>query len=107
MWRSSPRLVGIGRATARPSLKEFATALLARSKNLLSEVADEREVEAQATPVILICDVSDESAVDSRVSQRPGIVSDALTSLINSAGLSLNGEVDGYCSKTGTVTRPI
>jgi len=74
------RLVGNRARDGAGSLKSgLRLALLARSENLLSEVADEREVRRRATPVYFICDVSDESASITR-SQRRWIVLRPLTS---------------------------
>jgi NADP-dependent 3-hydroxy acid dehydrogenase YdfG len=87
---------GIGRATALAFAERgLRLALLARSEIALSGVADEARGLGAADAAYFICDVRDEAAVD-------GAVASALDRfgridvLINSAGLSLNGEVDGY-----------
>ena len=87
---------GIGRATALALAERgLRLALLARSESGLSNVADEAKGRGASDAAYFICDVRDESAVDRAVAstlERFGRVD----VLINSAGLSLNGEVDGY-----------
>jgi 3-oxoacyl-[acyl-carrier protein] reductase len=87
---------GIGRATALAlAEKGLRLTLLARSESSLSDAADEARGRGASAAAYFICDVSDESAVDRAVAstlERYGRVD----VLINSAGLSLNGEVDGY-----------
>lgn len=82
---------GIGRATALAlSARGVRVALLARSAEKLAELAAECQ---EALP--LACDVRDETSVNDAVAAtlaRWGRVD----ILINSAGLSLNGSVDGY-----------
>lgn len=87
---------GIGRATAL-ALAEMGLrlALLGRSESSLSDVADEARARGASDAVGFICDLRDEAAVDLAVAstlERFG----RIDVLINSAGLSLNGEVDGY-----------
>jgi NADP-dependent 3-hydroxy acid dehydrogenase YdfG len=82
---------GIGRATALAlSARGVRVALLARSAERLAEVA------AQCRDALtLACDVRDETSVNEAIAAtlaRWGRVD----MLINSAGLSLNGSVDGY-----------
>jgi 3-oxoacyl-[acyl-carrier protein] reductase len=87
---------GIGRATALAFAERgLRLALLARSESGLSEVADEARRRGASDAAHFICDVRDETAVDRAVAttlDRFG----RIDVLINSAGLSLNGEVDGY-----------
>jgi len=87
---------GVGRATALAFAERgWRLALLARSENVLSEVADEARGRGAGDAGYFICDVRDEAAVDRAVAatlDRFG----RIDVLINSAGLSLNGEVDGY-----------
>lgn len=82
---------GIGRATALALAERgVRVALLARSAEKLAEVAAQCP---EALP--LACDVRDETAVNEAVAAtlaRWG----RIDVLINSAGLSLNGAVDGY-----------
>jgi 3-oxoacyl-[acyl-carrier protein] reductase len=87
---------GIGRAAALAlAEKGLRLALLARSESALSEVADEARGRGASDAVYFICDVRDESAVDSAVAATLARFG-RIDILINSAGLSLNGEVDGY-----------
>jgi 3-oxoacyl-[acyl-carrier protein] reductase len=83
---------GIGRATALALAERgVRVGLLARSAEKLAEVARQ----AGAETLELACDVREETAVNQAVAallNRWGRVD----VLINSAGLSLNGEVDGY-----------
>lgn len=87
---------GIGRAAAL-ALAEHRVrlGLLARSEDRLAEVASEAK-ECGANDVLsLACDVREEGDVErvvAAVLDRFG----RIDVLINSAGLSLNGEVDGY-----------
>jgi NADP-dependent 3-hydroxy acid dehydrogenase YdfG len=82
---------GIGRATALAlSARGVRVALLARSAEKLAELAAECR---ESLP--LACDVRDETSVNEAIAAtlaRWGRVD----ILINSAGLSLNGSVDGY-----------
>jgi 3-oxoacyl-[acyl-carrier protein] reductase len=87
---------GIGRATALAFAERgLRLALLARSERSLSEVADEAGGRGASDAVYFICDVRDEAAVDRAVSSTLDRFG-RIDVLINSAGLSLNGEVDGY-----------
>jgi 3-oxoacyl-[acyl-carrier protein] reductase len=87
---------GIGRATALAFAEMgLRLALLARSESGLSEVADEAGGRGASDVAYFICDVRDESAVEGAVAATLDRFS-RIDVLINSAGLSLNGEVDGY-----------
>src|SRR5215470_14965285 len=87
---------GVGRATALTlAEKGLRLSLLARSESALSEVAEEARDRGANDVLHFVCDVRDEAAVDRAVAStldRFGRVD----VLINGAGLSLNGEVDGY-----------
>jgi NADP-dependent 3-hydroxy acid dehydrogenase YdfG len=86
---------GIGAATARLLGAQGAkVCLLARSADKLEAVAGEIK-RSGGEALAVDCDVRDEAQVDGAVRaalERFGRVD----ALINSAGLSLNGEVDGY-----------
>jgi 3-oxoacyl-[acyl-carrier protein] reductase len=87
---------GIGRATALAFAERgLRLALLARSENALSEVAGAARGRGASDAVYFICDVRDEAAVDRAVASTLDRFG-RIDVLINSAGLSLNGEVDGY-----------
>jgi 3-oxoacyl-[acyl-carrier protein] reductase len=87
---------GIGRATALAFAERgLRLALLARSERDLSEVAAEAVARGASDVAYFICDVRDESAVDRAVASTLDRFG-RIDVLINSAGLSLNGEVDGY-----------
>jgi 3-oxoacyl-[acyl-carrier protein] reductase len=87
---------GIGRAAALAfAEKGMRLALLARSENSLSEVADKARACGASDAVYFICDVRDETAVDRAIAEALDRFG-RIDVLINSAGLSLNGEVDGY-----------
>src|SRR5689334_15944471 len=87
---------GIGRATALALAARGAKlALLARSHEALIETADRAKKTGASEAALFDCDVRDERAVEESIAkalERFG----QLDILINSAGLSLNGEVDGY-----------
>jgi 3-oxoacyl-[acyl-carrier protein] reductase len=87
---------GIGRATAL-ELAEQGTrlCLLARSADALAQLAEEAQTRGAADAFGFACDVRKEDEVEraaAAVLARFG----RIDILINSAGLSLNGEVDGY-----------
>ncbi len=87
---------GIGRATAMALAERgVRLALIARSESDLGVVAAEAESRGASDVGRFACDVRDDQAV-ARASD--GAISrfGRLDILINSAGLSLNGEVDGY-----------
>jgi len=87
---------GIGRATALAlAEKGLRLSLLARSENDLSVVAREAKARGANGAGHFVCDVRDEAAVDRAVASTISGFG-RIDVLINSAGLSLNGEVDGY-----------
>jgi 3-oxoacyl-[acyl-carrier protein] reductase len=87
---------GVGRATALALAERGGRlALLARSESGLSLVADEARGRGSGDAVYFICDVRDEAAVDRAVAATLNRFG-RIDVLINCAGLSLNGEVDGY-----------
>ncbi|HEY8461399.1 MAG TPA: SDR family oxidoreductase [Blastocatellia bacterium] len=87
---------GIGRAAALALAERgLRLALLARSESVLSGVADEARGRGASDAAYFICDVRDESAVDRAIASTLDRFG-RIDVLINSAGLSLNGEVDGY-----------
>jgi 3-oxoacyl-[acyl-carrier protein] reductase len=87
---------GIGRATALAlGERGVRMALLARSEKKLAEAAEEARQRGASEVSHFVCDVRDETAVNQALAatlERYG----QIDMLINSAGLSLNGEVDGY-----------
>ena len=87
---------GLGRATALALAARGARlSLLARSQEALAQVAEQAMAAGAGETAFYPCDVRDETAVGQSVTatlERFG----RLDVLINSAGLSLNGEVDGY-----------
>jgi len=87
---------GIGRAAALALAERgLRLALLARSESGLSDVADEARGRGAGDVAYFICDVRDEAAVGRAVTATLARFG-RIDILINSAGLSLNGEVDGY-----------
>lgn len=87
---------GIGRATALALAgKGVRLSLLARNPDSLAEVSKLATEAGSADVRTSVCDVCDEAMVQSAIRstiEKYG----RLDILINSAGLSLNGEVDGY-----------
>lgn len=87
---------GIGRATAMALAERgLRLSLLARSEGKLREVAEACRQAGAADVACFACDVRDEHAVKRAIAailERFG----RIDILINNAGLSLNGEVDGY-----------
>ncbi len=87
---------GIGRATALALAERgLRLSLLARSAEKLAGVAEEARQRGASEVSHFACDVRDEAAVSQAIAdtlERYG----QTDILINSAGLSLNGEVDGY-----------
>ncbi len=87
---------GIGRATALALAKQGARlCLLARSETSLARVAEEAKACGAKEVLYFPCDIREETDVERAVAatlERFG----RIDILINSAGLSLNGEVDGY-----------
>src|SRR5215475_9335527 len=87
---------GIGRAAALAlAEKGLRLSLLARSETALSEVAVEAGDRGASEVRYFVCDVRDEAAVDRAVASTLDHFG-RVDVLINSAGLSVNGEVDGY-----------
>ncbi len=87
---------GIGRATALALAdKGLRLSLLSRSEDVLSQVAEEARERGASDVRYFICDVRDEAAVDNSIASTLDRFG-RIDILINSAGLSLNGEVDGY-----------
>ncbi len=87
---------GIGCATALALAERgLRLSLLARSAEKLAEVAEEARQRGASEASHFARDVRDEAAVNQAIAdtlERYG----QIDTLINSAGLSLNGEVDGY-----------
>jgi len=87
---------GIGRATAMALAERgLRLSLLARSAEKLAEVAEEARQQGASEVAHFTGDVRDEAAVNQAIAdtlERYG----RIDTLVNSAGLSLNGEVDGY-----------
>ncbi len=87
---------GIGRATALALAARGARlCLLARSEKALVDVAVRAEANGARDVCCLACDVREEEAVAQAIATAIETF-DRIDILINSAGLSLNGEVDGY-----------
>lgn len=87
---------GIGRAAALAMAERGARlSLLARSERALAKISSEAKLAGARKVEHFVCDVRNEKEVEAAISA-------TLTKfgrvdiLINSAGLSLNGEVDGY-----------
>jgi 3-oxoacyl-[acyl-carrier protein] reductase len=87
---------GIGHATALALAERgLRLSLLARSAERLAEVAEQARQCGASEVSYFACDVRDEASVNQAIAdtlERYG----RIDTLINSAGLSLNGEVDGY-----------
>jgi len=87
---------GIGRATALALAdKGLRLSLLSRTEGALLQIAEEARERGASDVHYFICDVRDEAAVDSSIASTLDRFG-RIDILINSAGLSLNGEVDGY-----------
>ena len=87
---------GIGRATAMAfAEKGLKLSLLARSERDLSEVATEVMDRGASDVRYFVCDVREEAEVNRAIASTLDHFG-RIDVLINSAGLSLNGEVDGY-----------
>src|SRR6185295_13257291 len=87
---------GIGRATALALAEQRARlCLIARSEARLAEVVSEAKERGARDAFYVVCDVRQEQEVERAVAAALDRFGRA-DALINSAGLSLNGEVDGY-----------
>ncbi|HKX26743.1 MAG TPA: SDR family NAD(P)-dependent oxidoreductase [Blastocatellia bacterium] len=87
---------GIGRAAALALAEKGARlSLLARSAPALDEVAAQARARGAADVCGLACDVRKEEEVERAIESTLSRFG-RIDILINSAGLSLNGEVDGY-----------
>lgn len=87
---------GIGRATAFAlAEKGLGLGLIARSQEILNEVAKECEQRGAHAALAAACDLREEDAVKAAISSVINHFG-RIDILINSAGLSLNGEVTGY-----------
>ncbi len=87
---------GVGRSTALSlANKGMRLSLLARSEDVLTEVAEAARNRGAGDACHFVCDIRDEAAVDRAVASTLARFG-RIDVLINAAGLSLNGEVDGY-----------
>lgn len=87
---------GIGRATAIALAKRGARlSLLARSEQALAEVAEQARADGAREAHYFVGDVREEADVEHAVTATLARFG-RIDILINSAGLSLNGAVDGY-----------
>lgn len=87
---------GIGRSTALDLARRgVRLVLLARREAALGEAAAEVRAAGSAGVVEAVCDVRDEASVEAAIGRAVESFG-RLDILINSAGLSLNGDVDGY-----------
>jgi len=88
--------VGIGRATALAlGARGLRLALLARRSEPLAEVAALAREAGAPEVLVCPCDVREESAVQAAIAATASRFG-RIDVLLNNAGLSLNGEVDGY-----------
>lgn len=87
---------GIGAATALQLAERGAhLTLLARTEERLEEVRAAAQARGARATLALTCDVRDEAQVESAIAATRARFG-RIDILINSAGLSLNGPVDGY-----------
>lgn len=87
---------GIGRATALAlARRRIKLMLLARDGELLAEVVNEALSLGAPDAFAAVCDLRDESQVEAAVASALDRFG-RIDILINNAGLSLNGAVDGY-----------
>lgn len=87
---------GIGRATALALADVgLGLCLLARSEESLRAISDEAKRRGARAVLVAACDVREEASVAAAVNAALARF-DRIDILINSAGLSLNGAVDGY-----------
>ncbi len=90
---------GIGAATARQLAQHGARlSLLARTPERLAAVAASAKANGAPDVLALSCDIRDEAQVESAIAETLRQFG-RIDILINSAGLSLNGEVDGYSAE--------
>lgn len=87
---------GIGRATAIDLARRgVRLVLLARREAALGETAAEARAAGSAGVIEAVCNVRDEASVEAAIGRAVESFG-RLDILINSAGLSLNGDIDGY-----------
>ena len=87
---------GIGRATATTMARQGARlTLIARNEEALTDAVADTLVQGATDAFYQVCDIRDETQVDAAVAATLERYQ-WIDVLINNAGLSLNGEVDGY-----------
>jgi NADP-dependent 3-hydroxy acid dehydrogenase YdfG len=87
---------GIGRATATTMARQGARlTLIARNEEALTDAVADALVQGATDAFYHVCDIRDEAQVEAAVAATLERYQ-WIDVLINNAGLSLNGEVDGY-----------